>query len=111
MGKIFLALALFLALPARAQAPSEMGAPKLRDNFWLLTGPGGNIVVAVTSDFAYLIDDQIQPMTPKLKAEMAKITDRPLRFVVNTHWHADHTGGNKTFAEAGAVIVAHENVR
>jgi glyoxylase-like metal-dependent hydrolase (beta-lactamase superfamily II) len=97
--------------PAPSPPPLQMASQKLRDNFWLLTGPGGNIALVVGPDAVYLIDDQLQPLTPKLKAEIAKVTDKPVRFVVNTHWHRDHTGGNQAFGEAGAVILAHDNVR
>ena len=57
------------------------------------------------------MDDQFAPLTDKIVAAIRAITDKPVRFVVNTHWHADHTGGNENFAKAGAVIVAHDNVR
>jgi glyoxylase-like metal-dependent hydrolase (beta-lactamase superfamily II) len=110
MKNLVVALAL-VAAPALAQKPQEMASQKVRDNFWLLTGPGGNIALVVGADVAYLVDDQIQPMTPKLLAEIKKATDKPVRFVVNTHWHGDHAGGNQTLAESGAILVAHENVR
>jgi len=101
-------------LPAFADAPAappKMGAEKVRDNFWLLTGPGGNIAFISGPETAFLVDDQIQPMSGALKAEIAKVTKLPIRFVVNTHWHGDHTGGNQAMAEGGAVVIAHDNVR
>ena len=58
-----------------------------------------------------MIDDQIAPMTPALKKQIAAVTQKPIRFIFNTHWHGDHTGGNVVFGGEGAVIVAHENVR
>ena len=58
-----------------------------------------------------LIDDQYAPLTEKISAAIAKLSDAPVRFVINTHWHGDHTGGNESFRTAGAIIVAHENVR
>jgi glyoxylase-like metal-dependent hydrolase (beta-lactamase superfamily II) len=72
---------------------------------------GGNVAVTVGDDGLFIIDDEIQPMNAKLKAALGAISKKPVRFVVNTHWHADHTGGNPAMAAAGAVIVAHENVR
>jgi cyclase len=72
---------------------------------------GGNVGVSVGSDGVFIIDDEIQPMTPKLKAALAALSKKPLRFVINTHWHADHTGGNIGAAAQGAIIVAHDNVR
>ncbi|HEX3698468.1 MAG TPA: MBL fold metallo-hydrolase [Polyangia bacterium] len=72
---------------------------------------GGNVAVTVGDDGVFIIDDEIAPMTPKLKAALGALTKKPVRFVVNTHWHADHTGGNPAMAAAGAVIIAHDNVR
>ena len=62
-------------------------------------------------DGVFVIDDELAPLTAKLKAALAALSKKPVRFVVNTHWHADHTGGNPAMAAAGAVIVAQENVR
>ena len=67
--------------------------------------------LCVGEDGAFLIDDQFAPLTDKIRATIAKITDKPLKFVLNTHWHGDHTGGNENLGQAGALIVAHENVR
>jgi len=106
------ALLLLLSPLAHAEAPRPgMTAHQVREHLWLLSGPGGNIALVVGPEAVFLVDDQIQPMTAALKAEIAKVTDKPVRFVVNTHWHGDHTGGNPVFGEAGAVIVAHDNVR
>jgi glyoxylase-like metal-dependent hydrolase (beta-lactamase superfamily II) len=72
---------------------------------------GGNVGVSVGDDGVFIIDDELQPMTPKLKAALAALSKKPVRFLVNTHWHSDHTGGNAGMAATGAVIVAQENVR
>jgi cyclase len=72
---------------------------------------GGNVAVTVGDDGVFVIDDELAPLSPKLKAALATLSKKPVRFVVNTHWHADHTGGNVAMAAGGAVIVAHENVR
>jgi glyoxylase-like metal-dependent hydrolase (beta-lactamase superfamily II) len=72
---------------------------------------GGNVTVSAGSDGLFLIDDELAPLSPKLKAALATLSKKPVRFVVNTHWHSDHTGGNPAMAAAGAVIVAQENVR
>ena len=74
-------------------------------------GSGGNIGLAVGQDYAYLIDDQFAPLSDKILAAVRKITDKPIQFLVNTHWHGDHVGGNENFAAGGTVIVAHEAVR
>jgi len=72
---------------------------------------GGNVGVSIGDDGVFIIDDELQPMTPKLKSALAALSKKPVRFLVNTHWHSDHTGGNPALAAAGAVIVAQENVR
>jgi glyoxylase-like metal-dependent hydrolase (beta-lactamase superfamily II) len=77
----------------------------------MLTGRGGNIALAVGDEFAFLVDDQYAPLTPKILAAVRGVTDKPVRFLVNTHWHGDHAGGNENMAKAGVLLVAHDNVR
>ena len=77
----------------------------------MLTGAGGNIGVSVGSDGIVIVDDQYAPLAPKIQAALKSISDKPLRFVLNTHYHGDHTGGNETFGTGGAIIVAQDNVR
>ena len=77
----------------------------------VLFGRGGNIGLSTGDDGALLVDDQYAPLTDKILAAVRSITDEPVRFVVNTHWHGDHTGGNENLGKAGSLIVAHENVR
>jgi glyoxylase-like metal-dependent hydrolase (beta-lactamase superfamily II) len=77
----------------------------------MLTGAGGNIGLSVGEDGVVVVDDQFAPLAPKIKAAIQGITDKPVRFVLNTHWHFDHTGGNLDLAKAGAILVAHDNVR
>jgi len=89
----------------------EVSSAPLRESTYLLTGAGGNIVASVGPDGAFLIDDQYAPLADKVKAALAKLGEGPVRFVMNTHWHGDHTGGNESFGGSGSVIVAHENVR
>jgi glyoxylase-like metal-dependent hydrolase (beta-lactamase superfamily II) len=89
----------------------EIKTTKLTDTLYMLEGAGGNMGLSVGEDAVFLIDDQYAPLTPKIEAAVAKLTARPVRFVLNTHWHGDHTGGNENLGKAGAVIVAHENVR
>ncbi len=89
----------------------EITATRLADGIYVLFGAGGNIGVSFGRDGVFLVDDQYAPLTPKIKAALATISDKPVRFVLNTHWHGDHTGGNENLGSAGALIVAHENVR
>jgi cyclase len=89
----------------------EVTSEKVAEGVYMLKGGGGNIGVSIGADAVFVIDDQYAPLTPKIKAALATLTDKPVRFVFNTHWHGDHTGGNENMAQAGALIVAHENVR
>jgi len=81
------------------------------DGIYMLMGKGGNIGLSTGDSGVLLIDDQYAPATKQILAAIAEKTSDPVRFVVNTHWHGDHTGGNESLGKAGAVIVAHENVR
>jgi len=89
----------------------EVQATKITDSVYMLTGAGGNLGVSVGADSVFVIDDQYAPMTDKISAAIAKITPKPVRFVLNTHWHGDHTGGNENFAKLGAVIMSQPNLR
>jgi cyclase len=89
----------------------EIKAEQLSPTTWMLTGSGGNLALSAGEDAAFLVDDQFAPLTTRIEAAVAKVTGKPIRFVVNTHWHFDHTGGNENLGKAGALIVAHENVR
>jgi len=84
---------------------------KLSDHVYMLTGQGGNIGVSVGDDGIFMIDDQFAPLSAKILAAVRKLSDKPLKFLVNTHWHGDHTGGNVNFQKEGATILAHDNVR
>ena len=77
----------------------------------MLVGQGGNLGVSYGPNGTLLIDDQFAPLSDKILAALAKLESAPLRYVVNTHWHGDHIGGNLNLASAGAAIVAHDNVR
>ena len=78
---------------------------------YMLLGAGGNIGLNVGDDYAFLVDDQFAPLTTKILAAVRQVTDKPIRFLVNTHWHGDHSDGNLNMAGAGVVVVAHDNVR
>ena len=105
-----------LSLPLTASAQTdfsrmEITTTRLGEGLHVLFGAGGNIGVSSGKDGVFIIDDQYAPMTAKIKAAIAGITNQPIRFVLNTHWHGDHTGGNENLGGAGSIIVAHENVR
>jgi glyoxylase-like metal-dependent hydrolase (beta-lactamase superfamily II) len=88
----------------------EIKATKVAGSVYMLEGAGGNIGVSVGEDGILLVDDQFAPLAPKIQAALKNIMDKPVKFVLNTHWHGDHTGGNEQFGTA-ASIIAHENVR
>ena len=110
-----LAAALLAAAPAAAQQPDpakvEIKAEMLAPGVAVLFGAGGNIGLSFGDDGNVLIDDQYAPLTAKIMAAVMRIDPDPIRFVINTHWHFDHSGGNENLGKAGAVIVAHDNVR
>lgn len=89
----------------------EITAQRLAEHVHALIGGGGNVGVSAGTDGIFIIDDNLEPLTPQLLEAVRKIADGPVRFVINTHWHFDHVGGNETLGESGAVIIAHENVR
>ncbi len=108
-----------LAAAWASQAFSQTSPPpdvpitttELAPGIYLLVGRGGNVGLTVGQDGAAIIDDQFADMAPKIRAAVAMLSDQPVKFVINTHLHGDHTGGNDAFGKAGAVIIAQENVR
>ena len=99
-------------------APSEAPTPKkdittkdLGEGFYMLLGPGGNIGVSVGDDGVFVIDDKFARFGDQIIGQIRAITDAPIRYVINTHYHGDHSGANAEMKETGAVIVAHDNVR
>jgi glyoxylase-like metal-dependent hydrolase (beta-lactamase superfamily II) len=106
---------LLLAAPAAGQGEDfeavEIRTEAVAPGLAVLFGRGGNIAVSTGADGPVLVDDQFAPLAPKILAAVKALQDAPVRFVINTHWHFDHTGGNEPMGEAGALIVAHANVR
>ena len=117
MGRIFAVLLAVLGVAGLVWAQAsrfdavQIRATQVTSNVWMLEGEGGNIGVSVGEDGVLLIDDQYAPLSEKIVAAVRKISDKPIRFLVNTHWHGDHTGGNENLGKAGVLIVAHDNVR
>jgi cyclase len=110
-----LLFAALVAVPACLSAQNfdtvQVRTIKAGEGVYMLQGLGGNIGVSSGPDGVILVDDQYAPLTEKIRAALAGLSPGPIRFILNTHWHFDHTGGNENFGKAGVVIVAHENVR
>src|ERR1700682_6454443 len=109
---------------ASAQQPQSQPAPPFIDwdkiqikttdlgnKTYMLEGQGGNITVAVGTDGIIMVDGQFAPLSAKIKAAIAAISPLPIKYLINTHFHGDHTGGNENFAKDGTVIVAQDNIR
>jgi glyoxylase-like metal-dependent hydrolase (beta-lactamase superfamily II) len=114
MKCLFAIIAAVLSVSAIAQ-PSKFDAVQIKvhqvaQNVYMLEGEGGNIGVSVGEDGVLLIDDQFAPLTQKIVDAVKTITDKPIRFLLNTHWHGDHTGGNENLGKLGVIIIAHDNV-
>jgi len=89
----------------------EMKTTDLGDNMYMLEGAGGNITVAVAKDGIIMVDGEFAPLHDKIKAAVATVSNQPIKYLINTHFHGDHTGGNELFARDGAIIVAEANVK
>lgn len=100
-----------LAIAQRDFSKVQIKTHKITDNIYMLEGAGGNIGVSVGEDGVILIDDQFAPLTDKITAAVKEISEQDIRFLINTHIHPDHTGGNENFGKQGVNIVAHDNVR
>ena len=111
--------ALFLCNLAAAQEKTpdwstvQIKVTKVSGNIYMLEGQGGNIAASVGEDGIVIVDDEFAPLAEKIQAALKNlgITDKPVRFVINTHYHGDHTGGNPPFANSGSTIIAQDNVR
>ena len=89
----------------------EVKTTDLGNKTYLLEGAGGNVTVAVGTDGIIMVDSQFAPMHDKLKAAIEKISPLPIKYLINTHYHGDHTGGNAAFHKDGATVVAQDNIR
>ena len=107
-------LSLVVALPAHAQqdlSKVEIKPQQLAPGVAVLFGAGGNIGLSYGEDGTILIDDQFAPLTAKIQKAVTDLGATPVKYLINTHWHYDHSGGNENLGKAGAIIMAHDNVR
>lgn len=109
-----LGLALLVAVSLKAQdedySKVQIKVTKVAGNVYMLEGAGGNIAASVGADGIVIVDDQYAPLAEKIQAALKGVTDKPIRFIINTHYHGDHTGGNAYFQKQ-APVIAHDNVR
>jgi glyoxylase-like metal-dependent hydrolase (beta-lactamase superfamily II) len=123
-GRAAIAVTLLLAGSALAQQAQPPAAPPpvdfskveikttdLGDNVYMLEGQGGNITVAVAKDGIIMVDGEYAPLHDKIKAAIASISNLPVKYLINTHYHGDHTGGNELFARDGVTITSQINVK
>jgi cyclase len=116
-GTFILAGAILFSYAACAQdvdfSKVQIKVTKVSGNIYMLEGEGGNIAASVGEDGIVIVDDQFAPLADKIQAALKNlgITDKPVRFVINTHYHGDHTGGNAPFANTGSTVIAQDNVR
>src|SRR5262250_1162026 len=119
MRKVLLAVAASAFLVGCTSAQNndfskvQIKVTKVAGNIYMLEGAGGNIGASVGEDGIVIVDDQFAPLAEKIQAALKSIgvTDKPVRFVINTHYHGDHTGGNEPFNNGGSTLIAHDNVR
>jgi glyoxylase-like metal-dependent hydrolase (beta-lactamase superfamily II) len=118
--EMILAISAMAVLGSRAVSAQEpdfskvqIKVSKVSGNIYMLEGAGGNIAASVGEDGIVIVDDQFAPLAEKIQAALKDlgVTTKPVRFVINTHYHGDHTGGNEAFNNAGATLIAHQNVR
>ena len=122
-GMAVVATTLLLAGTALAQQPPAAAPPPpdfskveikttdLGDNVYMLEGQGGNITVAAAKDGIIMVDGEFAPLHDKIKAAVATVSSQPIKYLINTHFHGDHTGGNEPFAKDGATVVSEINVK
>ncbi|MGQ0761777.1 MAG: MBL fold metallo-hydrolase [Acidobacteriota bacterium] len=107
---LFVALSVQISFAQQDWSKVEIKSTKVNGNVYMLQGSGGNIGVSVGADGILIVDDQYAPLADKIKAALKTLGEGKLKFILNTHWHGDHTGGNAAFSSEGSII-AHTNVR
>ena len=112
--KFLLPLALLTVMISSVSAQErkiEFSTVQLSDTVYMLGGNGGNVGISTGEDGLYIIDDKVEPVSTQLLQAIRKISDKPIRFVINTHYHFDHVGGNEMIGKTGSTIISHDNIR
>jgi len=107
---LFICLTFFISVFGQNMDEVQITTTQVSENIYMLEGSGGNIGLSAGPDGNLMIDSQYGPLTDKIRSAITDINDATIKYLLNTHWHGDHVGGNENFAELGAVIIAHENV-
>ena len=115
-GLLALSGGVFAQTPAAAPPPPDFSKVEIKttdlgDDVYMLEGQGGNITVAASKDGIIMVDGEFAPLHDKIKAAIVLVSSQPIKYLINTHFHGDHTGGNAPFAKDGAIVVAQENVK
>lgn len=108
---VLLSAGAWLAHSQAPQAPAQLTVQKIKDNLWVIIGDGGNVAVYATSEGTILIDDKYERDYADIMAKVKSVTSQPVKYVLNTHQHGDHTGGNAQMLGASVEIIAHRNAR
>src|SRR5579862_9432424 len=102
---------IWLAHTQTARGPQPLSIEKVRDDLYAIIGDGGNVAVYITNDGAIVVDDKYEQDNAQILEKVKSVTDKPIRYVLNTHQHGDHTGGNAKMLAGGAEIIAQKNAR
>jgi len=94
---------------SQGQQPAQLTLEKVTENIYVIIGSGGNVAFMPTSEGVIVVDDKFAQDAPQIQAKIKSVTDKPVRYVLNTHQHGDHTGGNAAMLAANAEILIHKN--
>jgi glyoxylase-like metal-dependent hydrolase (beta-lactamase superfamily II) len=108
---VVLSAGAWMARTQAPQAPAQLTLEKVKDNLYVIIGDGGNVAVYVTDDGVILVDDKFERDAADIMAKVKSLTDKPVKYVLNTHQHGDHTGGNQKLLDASAEIISQKNAR
>ncbi len=109
--KIVLLQMMLLPVVTFSQEKKDITTHQITEKIYMLEGRGGNIGLCIGEDGVFMVDSKFKDLSPAIKEAIRSVSDKPIKFLINTHAHGDHTGGNENFAKDEVVVVAHDNVR